>query len=85
MEIRYTSEAEADIFYWKKSGNIAIQRKITKLLEAIQAAPSTGIGKPEQLKHQLSGCWSRRINDEHRIVYKILADSIVIISLRFHY
>jgi len=85
MEIRYTSEAEADILYWKKSGNIAIQRKITKLLEAILVSPTAGIGKPEQLKHQLSGCWSRRINDEHRIVYKVLTDSIEIISLRFHY
>jgi len=85
MEIRYTPEAEADILYWKKSGNIAIQRKITKLLEAIQTSPTKGIGKPEQLKHQLSGCWSRRINDEHRIVYKIFDDRIEIISLLFHY
>jgi toxin YoeB len=85
MEIRYTYEAEADIIYWKKSGNIAIQRKITKLLEAILVSPTTGIGKPEQLKHQLSGCWSRRINDEHRIVYKIFDDRIDIISLRLHY
>jgi len=85
MEIRYTPEAEADIMFWKKSGNIAIQRKIVKLLEAILASPTTGIGKPEQLKHQLSDCWSRRINDEHRIVYKIFDDRIEIISLRFHY
>ena len=85
MEIRYTSEAEADIIYWKKSGNIAIQRKITKLLLAIQDSPTTGIGKPEQLKHQLSGCWSRRINDEHRMVYRIFDDRIELISLRFHY
>jgi len=85
MEIRYTSEAEADILYWKRSGNIAIQRKITKLLEAILVSPTMGIGEPEQLKHQLSGCWSRRINDEHRIVYKIFDDRIDIISLRFHY
>lgn len=85
MEIRYTPEAEADINYWKISGNIAIQRKIAKLLEAILLTPTIGIGKPEQLKHQLSGCWSRRINDEHRIVYKIFDDRIEIISLRFHY
>jgi len=85
MEIKYTPEAEADIMFWKKSGNTAIQRKITKLLEAILDTPTSGIGKPEQLKHQLSGCWSRRINDEHRIVYKIFDDRIEIISLRFHY
>ncbi len=85
MEIRYTSEAEADIIYWKKSGSIAIQRKITKLLDAMALTPTAGIGKPEQLKHQLSGCWSRRINDEHRIVYKVFDDRIEIISLRFHF
>jgi toxin YoeB len=85
MEIRFTPEAEANILYWKKSGNNAIQRKITKLLEAIQAYPTIGIGKPEQLKHQLSGCWSKRSNNEHRIVYKIIDDRIEIISLRFHY
>jgi toxin YoeB len=71
--------------YWKKSGNIAIQRKITKLLEVILVSPITGIGKPEKLKHQLSGCRSRLINDEHRIVYKIFDDRIEVISLLFHY
>jgi len=85
MEIKLTPEAEADLLYWKKSGNTALQRKITKLLEAILTSPTAGIGKPEQLKHHLSGCWSRRINDEHRIVYKIFDDRIEIISLRFHY
>jgi len=85
MEIRYTSEAEADIMFWKKSGNTAIQRKISKLLMAIEDSPTSGIGKPEQLKHQLSGLWSRRINNEHRIIYKILDDRIEVFSLRFHY
>jgi toxin YoeB len=85
MEIRFTTEAGDDILYWKKAGNKAIQHKIAKLLEALLPAPTTGIGKPEQLKHQLSGCWSRRINDEHRIVYKIFDDRIEIVSPRFHY
>ena len=85
MEIRYTPEAEADIMFWKKTGNVAIQRKITKLLDSIIDTPTTGIGKPEQLKYQLSGCWSRRINDEHRMVYRIFDDRIELISLRFHY
>ena len=85
MEIRYTPEAEADIMFWKKTGNVAIQRKITNLLDSIIDTPTTGIGKPEQLKYQLSGCWSRRINDEHRMVYRIFDDRIELISLRFHY
>jgi toxin YoeB len=85
MEISYTPEAEKDLLFWKMSGNKAIQKKISKLLTVIAATPTTGIAKPEQLKHELSGCWSRHINDEHRIVYKIHLDKIEIISLRFHY
>jgi toxin YoeB len=85
MEITYTPEAEKDLLFWKKSGNKAIQKKITNLLDVISVTPTTGIAKPEQLKHELSGYWSRRINDEHRIVYKILDDKIEVLSLRFHY
>jgi toxin YoeB len=51
MEIKFTQEAEADVQYWKKSGNSAVQRKISKLLESIITSPTTGIGKPEPLKH----------------------------------
>jgi len=85
MVISFTPEAEEHLLYWKKSGNKAVQKKISLLLEIIAVTPETGTGKPEQLKHSLSGCWSRRINSEHRIVYKILDDRIEILSLRFHY
>lgn len=85
MEIGYTDEAIKDIAYWKKSGNKAIQEKIQKLIIAIKENPTEGIGKPEQLKHNLSGSWSRRINQEHRIVYEIKEDYIEIQSLRGHY
>jgi toxin YoeB len=61
MEIGYDNEALQDIFYWKKSGNTAVQKRITKLLEAIEQDPYTGIGKPEPLKYDLYGKWSRRI------------------------
>lgn len=86
MELIYTEDAKKDISFWKKSGNIPIQNKITKLLIAIVEEPYLGIGKPELLKHGFSGCWSRRINREHRIVYKVLDENeILILSLRGHY
>ena len=77
MEIGYTDEALKDISYWKKSGDKIIQNKIQKLIIAIQENPTEGIGKPEQLKHNLSGSWSRRINQEHRIVYEIKENNTI--------
>lgn len=71
MEIIFAPKALEDLKYWKKSGNKIIQKKIQELILAIQENPFEGIGKPEQLKHNLSGLWSRRINQEHRLVYEI--------------
>lgn len=85
MEVDFLDKALEDIEFWKKSGNKRIQSKIAKLLESICLTPYSGIGKPEPLKHELSGYWSRRITDEHRLVYIIVNDRIKIISLRFHY
>ena len=85
MEVDFLDKALEDIEFWKKSGNKRIQSKITKLLESICLTPYSGIGKPEPLKHELSGYWSRRITDEHRLVYTIVNDRIKIISLCFHY
>ncbi len=59
--------------------------KIIKLIQEVQRDPFQGIGKPEKLKHDLSGCWSRRIDKEHRLVYEVLEDKIRILSCRFHY
>ena len=83
--INFTAEALADIAYWKKSGNTIILKRIRQLLEAIQNDPFNGIGKPELLKHNLARRWSRRINQEHRIVYKVREGIITVYSLRFHY
>jgi len=85
VEVDFLDKALEDIEFWKKSGNKRIQSKITKLLESICLTPYSGIGKPEPLKHELSGYWSRRITDEHRLVYTIVNDRIKIISLCFHY
>ena len=89
MEIIYAPRALEDINYWKKTGNKAIQNKIKSLIDAIIDSPFEGIGKPEPLKYQLSGAWSRRIDREHRIVYEIdeVEDIkvLTIYSLRGHY
>lgn len=89
MEIIYTPRAIQDLVYWRKSGNKAIQKKISALIDSIELNPFEGIGKPEPLKHNLSGSWSRRINKEHRLIYEISSDNEIIIleiqSLRGHY
>lgn len=85
MEVVFMPTAIADLDHWKKSGNTIILKRIRQLIEAIQEDPFNGIGKPESLKHNWSGRWSRRINDEHRIVYKCEQDVITVYSLRYHY
>lgn len=70
MEIIFSPESLDDLQFWKQSGNIKIQNKILKLLNSIKETPYEGLGKPEALKHNWSGYWSRRINQEHRLIYK---------------
>ena len=74
-----------DLEHWKKSGNTIILKRIRQLIEAIQNNPFDGIGKPEKLKHNWSEWYSRRINDEHRIIYKFEQNKLTIYSLRYHY
>ena len=85
MEVEFLDQALEDIDYWKKSGYKVVQSKIANLLVSICKTPYAGIGKPEQLKHDLTGYWSRRITDEHRLVYRIQENLIIVISMRFHY
>ena len=59
--------------------------KLMKLIENVQRDPFKGLGKPEALKHELSGCWSRRIDDEHRLVYQVFEKKIRILAFRYHY
>jgi toxin YoeB len=85
MEIVFSSRALEHLDYWKKSSNKKVIEKIKKLLEEIQKTPFEGTGKPEPLKHDWAGYWSRRITNEHRFVYKVEKGVILIAQLRFHY
>ncbi len=78
-------EHAVDDFEWWAKNDLKILKKIADLFSAILKDPYKGIGKPEGLKANLKGFWSRRINDEHRIVYTITTDSIIVISCRSHY
>jgi toxin YoeB len=73
-----------DLAWWVEKDRKQALR-IIKLIEAIQRDPFQGIGKPEPLKHELAGCWSRRINDEHRLVYQVLEGKIRILACKYHY
>ena len=84
MIVSFSSNAWDDYLYWKKS-NKSMLKRVNTLIKDIQREPFEGIGKPEPLKHGLSGYWSRRINDEHRIVYKASDGHIYIAQLRYHY
>ena len=84
MKLIFSETAWADYQYWIKTDK-KILKRVNALIQDIQRSPFSGIGKPEMLKHGLSGYWSRRINDEHRIVYKVEADSVFIAQARYHY
>jgi len=84
MELKFKPTAENDLAYWFKT-NKAIISKIEKLLKSVLDDPLSGIGKPEALKGNLSGYWSRRITNEHRMIYKVEDDTVTIHSLRGHY
>jgi len=84
VELIFAEQAWEDYLYWQKSDKKLLKR-LNSLIKEIQRDPFEGIGKPEPLKHALSGYWSRRINDEHRIVYRIKDDSLLIAQLRYHY
>ena len=87
--ISFETAAWEDYVFWqqndKPQSDKKLLRKINALVRDIQRDPFAGIGKPEPLKHNLAGFWSRRITDEHRIVYKIYGDEILIAQCQYHY
>lgn len=84
MKLIFSEHAWEDYLYWQKTDKNMLKR-INNLILEIMREPFTGSGKPEPLKHGLSGYWSRRINDEHRIVYRLAEDAVLIAQLRYHY
>jgi len=84
MKLIFSEQAWEEYLYWQKTDKKLLNR-INELIKAIMRESFTGIGKPEPLKHSLSGYWSRRINDEHRLVYKVEGDNLLIAQCKLHY
>jgi toxin YoeB len=84
MNLVFADEAWEDYLYWQKTDRRMVDR-INKLIRETQRDPFEGVGKPEPLKHALSGFWSRRITDEHRMVYKMVDGALLLAQLRYHY
>jgi toxin YoeB len=84
MELVWDPGSWEDYLYWQKTDKKILIR-INELIKDTVRSPFKGIGKPEPLKGNLSGCWSRRINDEHRLVYAVREKRLFILQCRFHY
>jgi toxin YoeB len=84
MKVLFTERAWNDYLFWQQTDK-RVLRRVNELIKATKRTPFEGIGKPEPLKHQLQGLWSRRINEEHRLVYEVEGDELHIISCRYHY
>ncbi|GAB4532682.1 MAG: type II toxin-antitoxin system mRNA interferase toxin YoeB [Pleurocapsa sp.] len=83
-KIVFESSAFDDFNNWAKQDK-KVYRKIVTLIKDIDRSPFTGLGKPEALKHDLAGYWSRRIDSEHRLIYKITNEEIIIVACKYHY
>ncbi len=84
MIIRWADEAWEDYLWWRKKDQRVFKR-VNRLIEAVQKDPFRGIGKPEPLRHEWAGYWSRRITEEHRLVYKVAGNQLFIAACRYHY
>lgn len=82
--LAWTKEAWSDYLYWQTQDRKTL-RRVNRLIRDVQRSPFEGIGKPEPLKENLSGFWSRRIDDTNRLVYAVDADQLTILSCRYHY
>lgn len=84
MVLVFTENSWQDYLYWQKTDKKML-KKINELIKAVKRDPFNGIGKPEPLRHDLAGYWSRRIDQEHRLVYQVNKSQILIYACRFHY
>ena len=84
MKVNFTARATAH-YQWMSKHEPKLQAKINRLIDDVLRDPYRGLGKPEPLKYDYAGCWSRRIDDEHRLVYRIDGDVVIILQCRYHY
>ena len=84
MRLIFSDDVWEDYLFWQKQDRRMVDR-INKLIKETTREPFSGVGKPEPLKHALAGYWSRRITDEHRMVYKVADDALWIVQLKYHY
>ena len=84
MNHSFVDESWEDYLYWQANNKNNLLR-FNELIKVIKRSPFSGIGKPEPLKHKYKGCWSRKIDSEHRLIYQIKDDEIIILKCRFHY
>jgi toxin YoeB len=84
VRLIFAEEAWEDYLFWQKTDPKVVKR-INAVIKDIRRSPFEGVGKPEPLKHGLSGYWSRRITDEHRLIYKVSSDSVLFAQMRYHY
>lgn len=84
MRLVFTTNGWEDYLHWH-SADRQVLRRVNRLLEDCLRDPFDGIGKPEQLRHALAGAWSRRISEEHRLVYLVDGDDLVVLQVRYHY
>ena len=84
MNILFAAQAWDDYLYWQQTDRATLKR-INDLIRDIQRSPFAGIGKPEPLRHQFQGCWSRRISGEHRLLYEVDGDKVFLVQCRYHY
>jgi toxin YoeB len=84
VKLVFADEAWDDYLYWQKQDRKMVER-INRLIQEVKREPFSGVGKPEPLKHALAGFWSRRISEEHGMVYRVDGDALLIAQLRYHY
>ncbi len=84
MRLVFTPLGWADYVHWQTADRSKLKR-VNRLLEDVLRQPHSGLGKPEPLKHRMSGAWSRRIDDEHRLVYVLAGDDVIVLQARHHY
>jgi toxin YoeB len=84
VRLVFTPHGWEDYCFWQTTDKATLKR-VNRLITDVQREPFDGIGKPEPLRHVLAGCWSRRIDEEHRLVYKVDGEDLIILQARFHY